>query len=197
MAQSGSERRHLVEVDLSVFVVGQVVHYMPSSSYTFSNPAGAVLHPASDYVCIVTIRQASSTPAVHVAVPCGTAWDMKISRHEFVVRWCHGLPEGGHPYRRSARFRTHWSELVISDVDDAKLTSILLATFVPTNSDPTVDFGVTPIALLSVFGRAISVTPLHDARHYVGHTRPGDRVGSDVDSESDSESSPHVLAVGF
>ena len=191
----GPDSNKLVEVPLPVFVLGQVVSYTTASHFTFATQSGAALRLSSEYVCAVAVRQPASEAAVNVILPCALAWESKIPRDEFVVGWCHKVPESCRPARRSVRFRSRWSELVLSDLPDEGLSRLLVATFVPTGSDTTVDFGTTPISMVTEFGRLISVTPLAYARQYIGPIRASDRVDSDV--ESDSESPDDILAVGF
>eukprot|EP00644_Phytophthora_capsici_P017353 jgi/Phyca11/573857/estExt2_Genewise1.C_PHYCAscaffold_570139 len=123
------------------------------------------------------------------------AWEGQISRDEFVVGWCHGVPASSQPVRRMARFRSRWSEFVITPSTDSELQRLLRDTFVPSGSDTHVDFGTEPLSIVTEFGRVVTVTPLHYAKTYIGPARPTTRL--DVDADSDTESPSDILAVGF
>ncbi|KAG1712526.1 hypothetical protein DVH05_000269 [Phytophthora capsici] len=194
-AGDGSDPRRLVEVSLEVFLNAQVVAYEPSRQYTFVTQHGATLRPACQYVCIAAIRQPKDGNSAHVIIPCHAAWSSLISREEFIVGWCHGLPAGSSPTRRVTRFRSRWSEFVVTAVTDDDLQRLLRDTFVPSGSDTTVDFSITPIPLVTEFGRVITLVPLEYTKSHVGPTPATTRIDSDV--ESDSESTGDILAVGF
>ncbi|KAE9032447.1 hypothetical protein PR003_g9831 [Phytophthora rubi] len=195
MASPGSTPRRFVEVPLAVFLVGQVVAYLPSDGATFSAPSGATLQPTARYQCVVAVRQPADGQAVHVVIPCNSAWDSIISRDEFVVGWCHGVPATSQPARRMARFRSRWSEFVITPSQDAILQRLLHDTFAPSGSDTQVDFGTQRLRLITEFGRVITVSPLSYAKTYIGPARPSTRM--DIDEDSDSESPAEILEVGF
>eukprot|EP00644_Phytophthora_capsici_P018707 jgi/Phyca11/132629/e_gw1.193.4.1 len=194
-AGDGSDPRRLIEVSLEVFLNAQVVAYEPSRQYTFVTQHGATLRPACQYVCIAAIRQPKDGNSAHVIIPCHAAWSSLISREEFIVGWCHGLPAGSSPTRRVTRFRSRWSEFVVTAVTDDDLQRLLRDTFVPSGSDTTVDFSITPIPLVTEFGRVITLVPLEYTKSHVGPTPATTRIDSDV--ESDSESTGDILAVGF
>ncbi|KAE9286989.1 hypothetical protein PF008_g26534, partial [Phytophthora fragariae] len=152
----GSDTRRFVEVSQTVFLVGQVVAYRPCDRLSFVTPSGVTLRPTSNYMCVVAIRQPESNRPAHVLLPAQSAWDSLISRHEYVVGWCHGVPAGTYPTRRTARFRSRWGEFIVPDTDDAELQRLLRDAFVPSGSDTTVDFGTPSIQLITEFGRIIS-----------------------------------------
>ncbi|EGZ22811.1 hypothetical protein PHYSODRAFT_310552 [Phytophthora sojae] len=186
MADSrGDGGRELVEVPLTAFVVGQIVAYCRTDDFTFSAQDGTQLSLSCRFVCVVALRQPTEAQAIHVAVPCEVAWTSLISRDEFVVGWCHGVPSNSRPSRRTERFRARWTEFELPDVPNEQLERLLYETFVPAGSDTSVDFGTVPIDVVSEFGRILSVKPLDYARlridssHSSGPSVTGDEIDTD------------------
>ncbi|KAE9060475.1 hypothetical protein PF007_g30597, partial [Phytophthora fragariae] len=189
----GSDTRRFVEVSQTVFRVGQVVAYRPCDRLSFVTPSGVTPRLTSNYMFVVTIRQPESNRPAHVLLPAQSAWDSLISRHEYVVGWCHGVPAGTYPTHRTARFRSRWDEFIVLDTDDAELQRLLRDAFVPSGSDTTVDFGTSSIQLITELGRIISIVPLEYARTYIGPSRSTAQV--DETANSDSDSPDDILAV--
>ncbi|KAF4132651.1 hypothetical protein GN958_ATG18180 [Phytophthora infestans] len=191
----GSDPNRFVKASQTIFLVGQVVAYRTCNRLSFVTPSGAALQPTSTYMCVVAVRQPESSTHTHVLLPAQAAWDSLISRHEYVVGWCHGAPSSSHPNRRTARFRSRWTAFVAPSASDSELQRLLRDAFVPRGSDTSVDFGTSAIPLATEFGRVISINPLEYARTYIGPT--GSTSRADEDADSDSESATDILATGM
>jgi hypothetical protein len=87
------------------YLCGQVIEYRAKGDCVLMDNGGlTVFNNNCTYWCTVSIRCLASEPVLNVVIPSDWAHRGLISREEFVVGWCHGLPAELHPNRRLPRF---------------------------------------------------------------------------------------------
>ncbi|ETK76868.1 hypothetical protein F441_17148 [Phytophthora nicotianae CJ01A1] len=147
-----------------VLLYGQVLAYSPTSSASLVDDIDLLLEPGSGYVCKVALRRYADEDPQIVAIPLEAARARHVSRLEFMLGYCQGLPASFIP----PSFAQTWSGLSVAGMSDTRALRSLLMTAFAEPGSPTqsrVDLGDRAVAYITPRGEKAALSPTQFVQH--------------------------------
>ncbi|ETO65360.1 hypothetical protein F444_17308 [Phytophthora nicotianae P1976] len=147
-----------------VLLYGQVLAYSPTSSASLVDDIDLLLEPGSGYVRKVALRRYADEDPQIVAIPLEAARARHVSRLEFMLGYCQGLPASFIP----PSFAQTWSGLSVAGMSDTRALRSLLMTAFAEPGSPTqsrVDLGDRAVAYITPRGEKAALSPTQFVQH--------------------------------